>query len=101
MIVHKRNYLLRFCLTRIASDKGDVEIDPQQQQEEPYSSDRGREKWVHKAPQVYGFENMVSFALVTSGGDPFTFKEATNRKNSDKWLVDMLEEMKSLQKNKT
>ena len=44
---------------------------------------------------------MVSFALVTSGGDPFTFKKATNRKDNDKWLVAMLEEMKSLQKNKT
>lgn len=44
---------------------------------------------------------MVSFALVTNGGDPFTFKEATNRKDNDKWLVAMLEEMESLQKNKT
>ena len=44
---------------------------------------------------------MVSFALVTSGGDPFTFKEATNRKDNDKWIVAMLEEMESLQKNKT
>ena len=44
---------------------------------------------------------MVSFALITSGGDPFTFKEATNRKDNDKWLVVMLEEMESLQKKKT
>ena len=44
---------------------------------------------------------MVSFALVTSDGDPFSFKEATNRKDNDKWLVAMLEEMESLQKNKT
>ena len=44
---------------------------------------------------------MVSFALVTSSGDPFFFKEATNRKNNDKWLVAMLEEMELLQKNKT
>ena len=32
------------------NDKGDVEIDPQQQQEEPYSIAKGREKRVHKAP---------------------------------------------------
>ena len=32
------------------SDKGDVEIDPQQQQEESYSIAKGREKQVHKAP---------------------------------------------------
>ena len=44
---------------------------------------------------------MVNFALVTSGGDPFTFKEAINRKDTDKWLVAMLEEMESLQNNKT
>ena len=89
-------------MTRIvSSNKGDVEIDSQQQQEEPYSIARGREKQVHKAPQRYGFEDMVSFALVTSSGDPFTFKEATNRKDNDKWIVAMLEEMESLQKNKT
>ena len=89
-------------MTRIvSSNKGDVEIDSQQQQEEPYSIARGREKQVHKAPQRYGFEDMVSFALVTSGGDPFTFKEATNRKDNDKWILAMLEEMESLQKNKT
>ena len=60
-----------------------------------------REKRVHKAPLRYGFEDMVSFALITSGGEPFTFNEATNRKDNDKLLVAMLEEMKSLQKNRT
>ena len=83
------------------SDKGDVEIDPQQQQKEFYSIAKDREKRVHRVPQRYGFEDMVSFVLVTSGGDPFTFKEATNRKENDKWLVAMSEEMESLQKNKT
>ena len=43
---------------------------------------------------------MVSFALVTSSGDPLSYKDATNKKSSDKWLVPMLEEMESLQKNK-
>ena len=60
-----------------------------------------REKRVHKAPLRYGFEDMVSFAPITSGGEPFTFNEATNRKDNDKLLVAMLEEMKSLQKNRT
>ena len=83
------------------SDKGDAEIDPQQQQEEHFSIAKGREKWDHKAPQRYGFEDMVSFALKTSGGDPFTFKKAINRNDNDKWLVATLEEMESLQKNKT
>ena len=41
------------------SDKGDTEIDPQQQQEESYSIAKGREKRVYKAPQRYGFEDIV------------------------------------------
>ena len=75
-------------MTRIvSSNKGDVEIDSQQQQEEPYSIARGREKQVHKAPQRYGFEDMVSFAFITSSGDPLPYRD--------------VEEMWLLQKNKT
>ena len=69
------------------SDKGDAEIDPQQQQEESYSIAKGREKQVHNAPQRYGFEDMVSLALITSSGDPSSYRD--------------VEEMGSLQKNKT
>ena len=70
------------------SDKGnDNDIDPQQQQEEPYSIAEGREKRVHKAPRRYGFGDMVSFALITSSGDPSSYRD--------------VEEMGSLQKNKT
>ena len=58
------------------SDKGDDnDIDPQQQHEEPYSIAKGRKKRVHKAPQRYGFENMVSFALITSSRDPSSYKD--------------------------
>ena len=58
------------------SDKGnDNDIDPQQQQDEPYSIAKGREKWVHKAPQRYGFEDMVSFALITSSGDLLSYRD--------------------------
>ena len=74
----------------LPSDKDNDEDDSQeQQQEKPYSIARGREKQVHKAPQRYGFEDMVNFALVTSSGDPLSYKEATNKKHSDKWLVAM------------
>ena len=70
------------------SDKGnDNDIDPQQQQEEPYSIAKGREKQVHKAPHRYGIEDMVSFALITNSGDPLSYRN--------------VEEMGSLQKNKT
>ena len=57
------------------SDKGDVQIDPRQQQEESYSIAKGRGKWVHKAAQRYGFEDMVSFALITSSGDPLSYRD--------------------------
>ena len=67
-------------------DKGnDNDIDPQQQQEEPYSIAEGREKRVHKAPRRYGFGDMVSFALITSSGDPSSYRD--------------VEDMGSLQKN--
>ena len=70
------------------TDKGnDNDIDPQQQQQEPYSIAKGREKRVHKAPQRYGFEDMVNFALITSSRDPLFYRDA--------------KEMGSLQKNKT
>ena len=70
------------------SDKGnDNDIDLQQQQEEPYSIAKCREKRVHKAPHRYGFEDMVSFALITNSGDPSSYRD--------------VEEMGSLQKNKT
>ena len=76
---------LEFDKNSSPSDKGDDNnIDLQQQQEESYSIGKGREKRVHKAPQRYGFEDMVSFALVTSSGDQFSFKEAANRKDNDK-----------------
>ena len=70
------------------SDTGNHnDIDPQQQQEQPYSIAKGREKQVHNAPQRYGFEDMVSLALITSSGDPSSYRD--------------VEEMGSLQKNKT
>ena len=69
------------------SDKGDAKIESQQQQEESYSIAKGREKRVHKAPQRYGFKDMVSFALITSSGDPLSYRD--------------VEEMGSLHENKT
>ena len=53
----------------------------------PYSIAKGREKRVHTSPRRYDFEDMVSFALITSNGDPSFYKD--------------VEEMGSLQKNKS
>ena len=70
------------------SDKGDDnDIDQQQQQEESYSIAKSREKQVHKVPQRYGFEDIVSFALITNSRDSSSYKD--------------VEEMRSLQKNNT
>ena len=70
------------------SDKGDNnDIDPQQKKEELYLIVKGKEKLVHKASQRYGYEYIVSFALITNNGDPSSYR--------------YVEEMGSLQKNKT
>ena len=45
-------------------------IDPMPQSEEQHSIATGREKRSKKAPLRYGFEDMVSFALVVGSGDP-------------------------------
>ena len=82
----KLTFKVEFDENSSPNDKGDAEIEPQQQQEESYSIAKGREKRVHKAPQRYGFKDMVSFALITSSGDPLPYKD--------------VEEMGSLQKKK-
>jgi hypothetical protein len=70
---------VEFDEDNLPSDK-DNDEDDSQQQEEPYSISRGRGKRVHKAPQRYGFEDMVSFTLITSSGVPLSYKDATNKK---------------------
>jgi hypothetical protein len=60
-----------------------------QHQEEPYSLARGKEKRNRKAPERYGFEDMVSFALTASSGDPSSVQDG------------MPKEVESLQKGKT
>jgi hypothetical protein len=49
----------------------------------------------------YGFEDMVSYALVISSGDPTTFQEAVNSQEKSRWMSAMAEEIESLHKNQT
>lgn len=70
------------------SDDEQFERDSQHQ-EEPYSLARGREKRDRKAPERYGFEDMVSFALVAGSGDPSSVQNG------------MPKEVESLQKGQT
>jgi hypothetical protein len=54
-----------------------------------------------KAPVRYDFEDLVSYALLTSSKDPSTFQEAIDNSENDKWMEAMVEEMESFCKNKT
>ena len=84
---------VEFDENNLPSDKGNDENDSHhQQQEELKSIARSREKRVQKAIKRYKFKDMVSFAFITSIGDPFSYKDATCRKDSDKWLMEMLED---------
>ena len=40
---------------------------------QPYSIATGRDKRTIKPPTKYGFEDLVSYALITSSGDPTNF----------------------------
>jgi hypothetical protein len=87
-----------------------VELDELESQsdEKPHSNDQEQDSIRsdrpkrNKRPLVkYGFEDLVSFALLTSSDDPSTFQEAIESSKNDKWMEAMAEENKSLSKNKT
>ncbi|KAE8731263.1 hypothetical protein F3Y22_tig00002840pilonHSYRG00865 [Hibiscus syriacus] len=54
-----------------------------------------------KPPNRLGFEDLVSFALIVSSDDPVTFHDAVTSQENDKWMVAMVEEMESLNHNRT
>uniref|UniRef100_A0A2N9G8M7 CCHC-type domain-containing protein n=1 Tax=Fagus sylvatica TaxID=28930 RepID=A0A2N9G8M7_FAGSY len=87
-----------------------VELDELESQsnEEPHSNDQEQDSTIsdrpkrNKRPSVrYGFEDLVSYALLTSSEDPSTFQEAIESSEKDKWMEAMVEENESLSKNKT
>jgi hypothetical protein len=87
-----------------------VELDELESQsnEEPHSNDQeqdstrsDRPKRNKRPPVRYGFEDLVSYALLTSSEDPSTFQEAIESSENDKWMEAMVEENESLSKNKT
>uniref|UniRef100_A0A2N9IB18 CCHC-type domain-containing protein n=1 Tax=Fagus sylvatica TaxID=28930 RepID=A0A2N9IB18_FAGSY len=87
-----------------------VELDELESQsnEEPHSNDQeqdstrsDRPKRNRRPPVRYGFEDLVSYALLTSSEDPSTFQEAIESSEKDKWMEAMVEENESLSKNKT
>uniref|UniRef100_A0A2N9J4X6 CCHC-type domain-containing protein n=1 Tax=Fagus sylvatica TaxID=28930 RepID=A0A2N9J4X6_FAGSY len=79
-----------------------------QSNEEPHSNDQeqdstrsDRPKHNKRPPVRYGFEDLVSYALLTSSEDPSIFQEAIESSEKDKWMEAMVEENESLSKNKT
>ena len=53
-----------------------------------------------RQPVRHGFEDLASYYLVISSGDISTFQGAIDS-SRDKWMEAMVEEMESLNKNKT
>jgi hypothetical protein len=60
-----------------------------------------RPKRTIRPPARCCFEDMASFALVISSGDPTTFQEVINSQEKSRWVGHMAEEMESLHKNQT
>ncbi|KAE8721509.1 hypothetical protein F3Y22_tig00015910pilonHSYRG00102 [Hibiscus syriacus] len=54
-----------------------------------------------KPPNILGFEDLVSFAIIVSSDDPITFHDAVTSQENDKWMTAMVEEMESLNHNRT
>uniref|UniRef100_A0A2N9ILE4 BED-type domain-containing protein n=1 Tax=Fagus sylvatica TaxID=28930 RepID=A0A2N9ILE4_FAGSY len=87
-----------------------VELDELESQtnEEPHNNDQAqdstrsdRPKRNKRPPVRYGFEDLVSYALLTSSEDPSTFEDAIESSGNDKCMEAMVKEMESLSKNKT
>ena len=76
---------------------GEVE-QPQAAEPKP-SITRDRSRIVIKTLSRFGWEYEVNYALITSEGDPTSYKEAINVNDKDSWICAMADEMKALRKN--
>ena len=63
---------------QVVEDADDTVVE----QQEEYSIARGRESRNHRPLVRYGFEDMLSFALISSDGFPLSYKEAV--RNNEK-----------------
>jgi len=79
------------------SGKSIVQVDldevESQLEKEPHNMKSDRPK--------YGFKDFASYCLLISSGDPSAFQESIDSSEKDKWMEAMVEEMESLNKNKT
>ena len=60
-----------------------------------------RSKHTIKPPTRYGFEDLVSYALITNSKDPIAFLEAIHNQEKSRWMGTIVEEIHSLHKNQT
>ena len=67
--------------------------------EQHHSIATNRPKHIIRPPTRYGFEDMVSYALVISSRDLTSFQKAINSQEKSKQMGAMVEEMESLYKN--
>ena len=86
-----------------------VELDEVESQleKESYNGDQEDHNMISKRPKRhirppvrYGFEDLASYCLIISNEDLFTFQETIDS-SRNKWMEAMVEEMESLNKNKT
>ena len=66
-----------------------------------HSITTNRHRRTIKPPTRYGFEDLVSYALITSSRDPTTFQEAIHNEEKGRWMGSIMEEIQSLHKNQT
>ena len=61
--------------------------------QQPYSIATGKDKRTIKPPARYGFEDLISYALITSSGDLTNFQEAVHNQEKGNWMGAMEEDM--------
>ena len=78
-----------------------------QLEKESHNSDQEDHSMISEQPKCninppvkYSFEDLAFYCLVISSGDLSTFQEVIDS-SRDKWMEAMVEEMESLNKNKT
>lgn len=54
-----------------------------------------------RPPEKYGFEDSISYALITNNSDPITFQDIVDSQEKSKWIEAMMEKIESLYKNDT
>ncbi|KAL6315051.1 hypothetical protein AAG906_030898 [Vitis piasezkii] len=77
-----------------------VEFETHDIEDRHHSIDIDKHRCTIKPPTRYGFEDLVSYTLITSSGDPTTFQEAIHNQKKSRWMSAMVEEIQSLHENR-